>query len=241
MGAIKCIIAAGGLGTRLQGFRDNQSTKILLKVNSKSMILQQLDQLISWGLKDFVIITNPSFDALIRNETIQINEKYNIEYAIQPEQLGISHALKQAKSYVNEGDQVVFVLGDNFFGNNPIENINFEELFSLDKNSIIFTKEVTNPEEFGVAVTDSKNKVIQIEEKPKEPKSNKAVVGLYIFDSTCMKKIDELKPSNRGEYEITDLINLYINEGKCSSINLDTWWIDAGTPERIVDLEEKLT
>ena len=108
MGAIKCIIAAGGLGTRLQGFRDNQSTKILLKVNSKSMILQQLEQLISWGLKDFVIITNPSFDALIRNETSEIGKKYNIDYAIQPEQLGISHALKQAKPYVNEGDQVVF-------------------------------------------------------------------------------------------------------------------------------------
>ena len=241
MGAIKCIIAAGGLGTRLQGFRDNQSTKILLKVNTKSMIIQQLEQLISWGLKDFVIITNPSFDALIKNEISQISEKYNIEYAIQSEQLGISHALKQAKSYVNDGDQVVFVLGDNFFGNNPIENINFEELFSLDNNSIIFTKEVTNPEEFGVAVTDSKNKVIQIEEKPKEPKSNNAVVGLYIFDSTCMEKIDELKPSDRGEYEITDLINIYINEGSCSSINLDTWWIDAGTPERIIDLEEKLT
>ena len=66
-------------------------------------------------------------------------------------------------------------------------------------------------------------------------------MGLYIFDSTCMKKIDELKPSDRGEYEITDLINIYINEGNCSSINLDTWWIDAGTPERIIDLEKKLT
>ena len=241
MSAIKCIIAAGGLGTRLQGFRDNQSTKILLKVNSKSMIIQQLEQLISWGLRDFVIITNPTFDALIRNETSQIKEKYNIDYAIQSEQLGISHALKKAEAYVNDGDQVVFVLGDNFFGNNPIQNINFEEVSSSDKNSIIFTKEVSNPEEFGVAITDSKNKVIQIEEKPKEPKGNSAVVGLYIFDSTCMKKIDELKPSARGEYEITDLINLYINEGKCSSINLDTWWIDAGTPERIVDLEEKLT
>ena len=241
MGTIKCIIAAGGLGTRLQGFRDNQSTKILLKVNSKSMILQQLEQLISWGLKDFVIITNPSFDSLIRKETSQINEKYNIDYAIQSEQLGISHALKQAKPFVNDGDQVVFVLGDNFIGNNPIENINFQELFSSEKNCIIFTKEVINPVEFGVAVTDSKNNVIQIEEKPKNPKSNKAVVGLYIFDSTCMKKIDELKPSDRGEYEITDLINIYINEGSCSSINLDTWWIDAGTPERIIDLEEKLT
>ena len=241
MSAIKCIIAAGGLGTRLQGFRDNQSTKILLKVNSKPMIIQQLEQLISWGLNDFVIITNPSFDKLIKEETSQIREKYNIDYAIQPEQLGISHALKQASSYVNDDDQVVFVLGDNFFGNNPLGNIDFDELLSTNKNSIIFTKEVINPEEFGVAVIDSSSKVIQIEEKPQNPKSNNAVVGLYIFDSTCMKKIDELKPSARGEYEITDLINLYIYEGTCSSINLDTWWIDAGTPERIIDLEEKLT
>jgi len=239
--SIKCIIAAGGLGTRLQGFRDNQSTKILLKVNSKPMIIQQLEQLISWGLNDFVIITNPSFDNLIKEETSQIREKYNIDYAIQPEQLGISHALKQASSYVNDDDQVVFVLGDNFFGNNPLGNIDFDELLSTNKNSIIFTKEVTNPEEFGVADIDSSSKVIQIEEKPQNPKSKNAVVGLYIFDSTCMKKIDELKLSARGEYEITDLINLYIYEGTCSSINLDTWWIDAGTPERIIDLEEKLT
>ena len=241
MSSIKCIIAAGGLGTRLQGFRDNQSTKILLKVNSKPMIIQQLEQLISWGLNDFVIITNPSFDKLIKEETSQIREKYNIDYAIQPEQLGISHALKQASSYVNDDDQIVFVLGDNFFGNNPLGNIDFDDLLSTNKNSIIFTKEVINPEEFGVAVIDSSGKVIQIEEKPQNPKSNNAVVGLYIFDSTCMKKIDELKPSARGEYEITDLINLYIYEGTCSSINLDTWWIDAGTPERIIDLEKKLT
>ncbi len=241
MGTIKCIIAAGGLGTRLQGFRDNQSTKILLKVNSKPMIIQQLEQLINWGLNDFVIITNPSYDKLIRKETSQINKKFNIDYAIQSEQLGISHALKQAKSFVNDDDQVVFVLGDNFFGTNPMQSINFEELLKTNENAVIFTKEVKNPEEFGVAVTDSNNKVIQIEEKPKKPKSNNAVVGLYIFDSTCMKKIDELKPSARGEYEITDLINLYISEGKCLSINLDTWWIDAGTPDRIIDLEQKLT
>ena len=109
-----------------------------------------------------------------------------------------------------------------------------------NKNSIIFTKEVPNPEEFGVAVTYLNNKVIQIEEKPKNPKSNNAVVGLYIFDATCMEKIDELKPSNRGEYEITDLINLYIDEDRCTSVSLNSWWIDAGTPERILDLEEKL-
>ena len=240
MSSIKCIIAAGGLGTRLQGFRDNQSTKILLKVNSKPMIIQQLEQLISWGLNDFVIITNPSFDKLIKEETSQIREKYNIDYAIQPEQLGISHALKQASSYVNDDDQIVFVLGDNFFGNNPLGNIDFDELLSTNKNSIIFTKEVINPEEFGVAVVDSSSKVIQIEEKPQNPKSNNAVVGLYIFDSTCMEKIDELKPSARGEYEITDLCDLYIKENNCMNIPLKGWWIDAGTPERIEELESNL-
>tara|TARA_Y100000768_G_scaffold378023_1_gene351946 strand:- start:1305 stop:2039 length:735 start_codon:yes stop_codon:yes gene_type:complete len=241
VGTIKCIIAAGGLGTRLQGFRNNDSTKILLKVNSKPMIIQQLEQLIGWGLNDFVIITNPTFDNLIRKETEKIRKELKIDFAVQSEQLGISHALKQARKYINHDDQIVFVLGDNFFGTNPMKNINFQELLNFNQNSIIFTKEVINPQEFGVAVIDSDNKVIQIEEKPKNPKSNSAVVGLYIFDSRCMDKIDQLEPSPRGEYEITDLINLYIDEGKCSNINLNSWWIDAGTPERILELEEKLT
>ena len=150
MSAIKCIIAAGGLGTRLQGFRGNESTKILLKVNSKPMIVQQLEQLISWGLEEFIIITNPSFDSLIKHETSEMSKKYSIEFAIQSEQIGISHALKQAISKVNDDDQVVFVLGDNFFGINPMQNINFEELVNSNKNSIIFTKEV--PVQLAVSV-----------------------------------------------------------------------------------------
>ena len=238
---IKTVIAAGGLGTRLIGYKGNDKTKVLLEVNGAPMINQQIHQLTSWGLNDFTIITNPTFDNLIKDVTSELASTISLNFEVQDKPLGISHALSKAKPQIKGDEIIILMLGDNFFGNNPIENINFEEFLSLDNNSIIFTKEVKNPEEFGVVVTDSKNKVIQIEEKPKEPKSNNAVVGLYIFDSTCMKKIDELKPSDRGEYEITDLINIYINEGSCSSINLDTWWIDAGTPERIVDLEEKLT
>ena len=87
---------------------------------------------------------------------------------------------------------------------------------------------------------DTEGKVIDIEEKPENPKSNKAIVGLYIYDNTVIEKIDTLKPSARGEYEITDLNNLYIKEGLCKSIEVNGWWIDAGTPERIEELETKL-
>ena len=145
-----------------------------------------------------------------------------------------------AKEYIYSGDTVFFVLGDNFFENNPAERINIEDL-SKNKGSYIFSHIVENPEEFGVAEFDSYNNVISIEEKPKTPKSNHAVVGIYIYDDTVMDKIGTLKPSNRGEYEVTDLNNLYIQDGKCKNVTIDGWWIDAGTPDRIIELEGKLT
>ena len=115
-----------------------------------------------------------------------------------------------------------------------------EEL-SKNKGSYIFSHKVENPEEFGVAELDSNNNVISIEEKPENPKSNQAVVGIYIYDDTVMDKIATLKPSNRGEYEVTDLNNLYIQDGKCKNVTINGWWIDAGTPDRIIELERKLT
>jgi glucose-1-phosphate thymidylyltransferase len=145
-----------------------------------------------------------------------------------------------AKEYIYSGDTVFFVLGDNFFENNPAESINIEDL-SKNKGSYIFSHKVENPEEFGVAEFDSNNNVISIEEKPENPKSNQAVVGIYIYDDTVMDKIATLKPSNRGEYEVTDLNNLYIQDGKCKNVTIYGWWIDAGTPDRIIELEGKLT
>ena len=240
MNNIKTVIAAGGLGTRLQGFRDNDSTKILLEVDGKPMIIRQIEQLIDWGLDNFIIITNPSFDELIKDVISSYYPEKNISFTIQHEQKGISHALMCAEKYVLPGDTVFFILGDNFFENNPAENIKMEDL-AKNKGAYIFSYKVENPQEFGVAELDSENNVISIEEKPIKPKSKQAVVGIYIYDDSVMDKIKTLKPSERGEYEVTDLNNLYIKDGKCKNVTIDGWWIDAGTPDRIIDLEEKLT
>ena len=240
MSNIKTVIAAGGLGTRLQGFRGNDSTKILLEVDGSPMIIRQIEQLINWGLDEFIIITNPSFDKLIKDVVNSYFPDKKISFSIQLEQKGISHALLCAKEYIHHDDIVFFILGDNFFEYSPTKNLNLHEI-GINKGAHIFSHKVDNPEEFGVAELDSNNNVISIEEKPDTPKSNQAVVGVYIYDDTVMDKIMTLKPSARGEYEVTDLNNLYIQEQKCKNVTLDGWWIDAGTPERIIELENKLT
>ena len=234
---LKSIIAAGGLGTRLQNFRGNQSTKILLDVNGIPMINRQIIQLLDWGCEEFVIITNPEFEDLIKKVTTEAFPSLNLKFATQDEPKGISHALKQAEVHVDRDEKILFILGDNFFEKNPIIDFDFSQ---YKKGSYIFTKSVNNPQEFGVAQMDSNGNVISIDEKPIAPKSDLAVVGIYIFDETVFKKISTLTPSSRGEYEITDLCNVYVQENTCKNFVIDGWWIDAGTPDRIIELEEKL-
>ena len=235
---IKCIIAAGGLGTRLQDFRGNKSTKILLDVKGTSMINRQISQLYKWGMRKFVIITNPEYLDMVKEDTLSKFENLKIDFTIQEEPKGISHALYQARDYVDQNEKIFFVLGDNFFENNPFNNF---QLDKFEEGACIFTTEVNNPEEFGVAEIDSDGNVLSIEEKPNHPKSNSAVVGIYMFDDSVFKKIETLEPSARGEYEVTDLCNIYVNENKCLNLDLNGWWIDAGTPDRIIELEEKLS
>lgn len=235
---IKCIIAAGGLGTRLQDFRGNKSTKILLDVKGTSMISRQISQLYKWGMRKFVIITNPEYLDMVKEDTLNKFDNLNIDFTVQEEPKGISHALYQARDYVDQNEKIFFVLGDNFFENNPFNNFHLDK---FEEGACIFTTEVSNPEEFGVAEIDGDGKVLSIEEKPHHPKSNAAVVGIYMFDDSVFKKIETLEPSARGEYEVTDLCNIYVNENKCLNLDLNGWWIDAGTPERIIELEEKLS
>ena len=235
---IKCIIAAGGLGTRLQDFRGNKSTKILLDVKGTSMINRQISQLYKWGIRKFVIITNPEYLDMVKEDTLNKFDNLNIDFTVQEEPKGISHALYQARDYVDQNEKIFFVLGDNFFENNPFNNFHLDK---FEEGACIFTTEVNNPEEFGVAEIDSDGNVLSIEEKPSHPKSNSAVVGIYMFDDSVFKKIETLEPSARGEYEVTDLCNIYVNENKCLNLDLNGWWIDAGTPERIIELEEKLS
>ena len=234
---IKCIIAAGGLGTRLQDFRGNKSTKILLDVNGTSMINRQISQLYEWGLRKFVIISNPEYLEMIKQVTLNKFDNLEIDFAVQKEPKGISHALYQARDFINVNEKIFFVLGDNFFENNPLKNFHFD---NFEDGACIFTTEVNNPEEFGVADIDSDRNVLSIEEKPTNPKSNAAVVGIYMFDNSVFNKIETLEPSARGEYEVTDLCNIYVNESTCLNLDINGWWIDAGTPERIIELEEKL-
>ena len=170
------------------------------------MINQQINQLNQWGVDEFVIITNPNFDSLIREVTSQAFPDLIIKFAIQDNPKGISHALSKAEQYIRTGDTVIFVLGDNFFEENLIKELDLNK-FSDEGGCIIFTTKVTNPNEFGVASVDDLGNVTHIEEKPKQPKSNLAVVGLYIFDSLSMDNIKKLSPSSRGEYEITDPVS----------------------------------
>ncbi len=237
---IKCVIAAGGLGTRLKNFRNSDTTKMLLEVNGIPMIIRQINQLIEWGLEEFVVITNPEFESITKDVVKTNFQDTKIDFVIQEKQEGISHALLQAEPFLKDNNSTVFVLGDNFFEFNPLARINFD-IENFEKGSYIFTYEVDNPSDFGVAVLDSTGNPISIEEKPEIPKSNKAIVGLYIYDNTVIQKIKTLQPSERGEYEITDLNNLYIKESDCMNVEINGWWIDAGTPERIEELESKLT
>lgn len=237
---IKTVIAAGGLGKRLIGYKGNDKTKVLLEVNGTAMINQQIKQLSSWGLSDFTVITNPTYDKLIRDVTSELGSSITLNFEVQNKPLGISHALSKAKPQIKGDEVIILMLGDNFFGNNPLKKVDFEKIYNYG-GCHIFSIKVPNPSEFGIAEIDFKNNVLNIEEKPADPKSNNAVVGLYVFDKNALNNISKLKPSLRGEYEITDLIEIYINQNLCTHSSIESWWIDAGTPERVKDLENKLS
>lgn len=232
MQEICAVIAAGGLGTRLKNYKNNISTKVLIEIGSKSMISSQVSQLSSWGIKNFVIITNPDFDLMIKEDVVKNHPDKNIKFVIQEKPLGIAHALLQAEKLVESYPKILFVLGDNFFGENPmlkLENRNIE--------SMIFLKKVLNPNEFGVAKILNNN-LIDIEEKPDTPSSDLAVVGLYLYSLNCFELIKKLKFSQRGELEISDLNNELIKTNSIQFEILDSWWIDAGTEERIEELKK---
>ncbi len=227
MTKIYTVIAAGGLGKRLQNFRKNKATKMLLQINGEAMITRQLNQLISWGLDNFIIITNPTYDKLIKNEVSKKFPNNNIHYVIQEEQLGISHALFQAKDKVEKNSKVLYILGDNFFEINPTEQMNFNSV-----KPTVFLMEVDNPREFGV-VELKNNSIVSFEEKPKLPKSNFIAVGLYYFDENCFDYIKSIKPSSRGEFEITSLLDIYLKHENLDFEIITGWWIDAGTPKAV--------
>ena len=227
------VIAAGGLGTRLKDYKKNNYTKVLIDINGISMISLQVKQLKSWGFTNFIIITNYEFNEMIKNDVQSNFEDLHIEFVIQESPNGIADALSYASSKIPPDSLVTFVLGDNFFGENPLEELDLKNI----RGAHLFVKEVKNPEEFGVIELD-KNKIINLHEKPKDYISSLAVVGLYIYQYSCFEYIKLLEPSNRGELEITDLNKVYMSNEIIDFHILESWWVDAGTEDRIEHLKK---
>jgi len=225
----KGIILAGGTGSRLHPIT-NVLSKQLLPVYDKPMIYYPLSTLMLAGIKDILIITSPNdrdlFYKLLGNGS-QLG--INISYEIQLKPEGIAQAFIIGKKFIGESS-VSLILGDNLFhGDNLINNL--QNSFNLNKGASIFVYPVSDPERYGVVAFDSDGKAYDIEEKPKNPKSKFAITGLYFYDNTVIEKAEKLKPSPRGELEITDLNKLYMDEGELlvETMNRGMTWLDTGT------------
>lgn len=227
---MKGVILAGGLGTRLAPLT-RVTNKHLLPVYNKPMIYYPIECLVNAGIRDIMIVTGGShagdFLRLLGNgKDFGLDD---LHYTYQEGEGGIADALRLAQHFA-DGDKIVVVLGDNIIEKNICRAVG--DFFTQRKGAKILLKEVDDPQRFGVAELDGKT-VVGIEEKPAQPKSNLAVIGIYMFDTRVFDIIQTLKPSNRGELEITDVNNAYIAAGTMTCEVLDGWWTDAGTFESL--------
>ena len=227
---MKGVVLAGGLGKRLHPLT-KITNKHLLPVYNKPMIYYPILTLVGAGIKDIMVVTGGNhagnFLRLLGN-----GHEFGLEgvdYAYQEEEGGIAEALSLAEHFA-DGDRVVVMLGDNI-----IEKSINDEVKKFDQQpegARILIKEVPNPERFGVVEFDG-DKIIDIAEKPEKPKTSYVVTGIYMYDAKVFDIIKTLKPSGRGELEITDVNNAYIKKGQLEYSKLDGWWTDAGTFESL--------
>ena len=220
---LKGVILAGGTGSRLFPLT-KVTNKHLLPVYDKPMIYYPLETLKQMGCKDIMIVSGREHCGDILNLLGSGREMgLKLSYEIQDDAGGIAHALSLTERFVGVSN-VAVCLGDNIFN----DNIDLED---FEQGARIFLKTVPDPERFGVAELEkgSECKVISIEEKPTNPKSNFCVTGLYVYDNTVFSYIKNLTPSDRGELEITDVNNFYVKDGLMTCQILESWWSDAGT------------
>lgn len=228
---MKGVILAGGLGTRLYPLT-YATNKHLLPIYDQPMVFYPIQTLVGAGVKDIMVVTSGphsgDFISVLKNgEALGVS---HLEYAYQEDpQGGIADALGLAEDFADR-EPITVILGDNTTDADISGSVK-----EFKKGATIFLKRVEDPERFGVPVFDpqDKGKIIRIEEKPKEPKSEFAVTGLYIFDSKVFDFIRLIKPSQRGQLEITDVNNLYIKEGELGWSELKGFWTDAGTFESL--------
>lgn len=223
---MKGVILAGGLATRLRPLTW-VTNKHLLPIYNKPMIFYPLESMMRAGIKDVLIVTGPDHAGSFLN-LLKSGKDFglNLHYEIQQEARGIAQGISLAESF-SDGERLLVILGDNIFGYNLKNNI--ERYYKKEKGAMVFgIKMPTESKQYGVIEVEAGNKVISIEEKPEKPKSNLAQTGIYMYDSRVFEFIRKLKPSKRGEFEVTDLNNCYVLENTMECQIID-WWIDAGT------------
>lgn len=228
---MKGVVLAGGLGSRLSPLT-KITNKHLLPVYNQPMIYYPIQTLINAGIDDIMIVTggNSAGDFLKLLGNGKDFGLKHLNYTYQEGEGGIADALSLVEHFADE-EPICVVLGDNIIENNIRRAA--EDFRTQAKGAKILLKEVHDPQRFGVPELDG-DKVLQIEEKPGNPKSNLAVIGIYFYDATVFEIIKTLVPSGRGELEITDVNNHYINRNEMTWNELDGWWTDAGTFESLL-------
>lgn len=233
---MKGIILAGGSGTRLYPLT-KVTSKQLLPVYDKPMLYYPLSTLMLAGIQDILIISTPTdlpnFERLLGDGS---QFGIHLSYKVQETPNGLAQAFVLGEEFIGD-DSVCLILGDNIFYGNGFGSMLRNAVNNTESrnHATVFGKYVSDPERFGVAEFDENGKVISLEEKPKEPKSNYAVVGLYFYDNRVVEYAKSLKPSARGEYEITDLNRIYLENGEldCQVFGRGFAWLDTGTVDSL--------
>lgn len=229
---MKGIILAGGAGTRLQPLT-LVSSKQLLPIYDQPMVYYPLQTLLKAGIKDILIIVAPerAGDFLrVLGSGKEFGAKFS--YEIQDKPNGLAEAYRIGANFIDE-DNVTMILGDNLFLGKEEEIL--EAITSFNKGGRVFAKEVPDPERFGVVEFDADRQVLSIEEKPKQPKSNFALIGLYVFDAQVVEIARNLQPSIRGELEITDIHKAYLERGELDVRMYSGEWLDTGTFDSLLE------
>ena len=235
---MKGIILAGGSATRLYPVTLSVS-KQMLPIYDKPMIYYPLTTLMMAGIRDVLVISTPihlpAFERLLgTGEDLGMH----FEYKVQEKPVGLADAFKLGEDFIGN-DSVALILGDNMIYGSNLEKV-LKEASKLKKGGIIFGYKVADPTSYGVVEIDKKGNAISIEEKPKKPKSNLAVPGIYFYDNDVVSIAKKIEPSERGELEITDINKEYMKQGKLRVIPLGNGyaWFDTGSPERLLDASD---